>query len=161
MGGRLLLLSLLIVPLVQLTGCAGPDPLPEPGMGSAATLVVVVWSAHTQKAVPAEGTLTPRSDGTARAFNTRTAPEEGQSISGLAPGAYRVQVTRRFDPTSGKPQRVDGVEEVYLEPGQRAQVTVVVTDREGELGWATSSENSPAASSSRLPRATTRPGGPS
>lgn len=156
MSGRFLLLSLVLIPLA---GCAGSEPVLEE-QNRAATLTVVVWSAHLQRAVGAEGTLTARADGTSRAFSTRGAPDEGQSISGLAPGAYRVQVMRRFDP-SGRAQRVDGVEEVYLEPGQHAQVTVVVTDREGELGRGTSPRNSPAASSSRLPRATARLGGPS
>jgi hypothetical protein len=160
MGGRLLLLSMLLLPTAQLAGCAAPDPLPGPSVSRTATLVIVVYSAHAQRAVAAEGTLTMRADGSTRAFDTRGTPDEGQAITGLAPGAYRVQISRRFDP-SGRARRVDGVEEVYLEPGQRSQVTIVVIDREGELGRATSPENSPAASSSRLPRATTRPGGPS
>lgn len=125
-----------------------------------ATLTVVVWSAHTQRAVAADGLLTFVADGTRREINTRATPTEGTSITGLAPGAYRLQITRRNDP-SGKPKRVDGVEDIYLEPGQRAEVTIVVTDREGELGLLRVEPSSPSVSSSFLPLMTTLAVGPS
>lgn len=159
-------LQLLIVLLAcsGLAGCSSVDPV---GVGAdspqrTASLTVVVWSAHAQRAVAADGTLTFVADGTRREINTRATPDEGTSITGLAPGAYRVQITRRADP-GGRPKRVDGVEDIYLEPGQQAEVTIVVTDREGELGLhqRTEEPSSTSASSSFLPLMTTRAVGPS
>jgi len=138
-------------------GCSGVEQV-DHGAASpqrAASLTVVVWSAQTQRAVSADGLLTFVADGTHREINTRANPAEGTSISGLAPGAYRVQIIRRADP-SGRAKRVDGLEDIYLEPGQRAEVTIVVTDREGELGSRNSEPSSSPASSSFLPLMTTR-----
>lgn len=150
----------LLPTLLLLIGCAGSEPAPIEGGARTGTVNVVVWSVHSQRAVPAEGTLTSRSDGARREFTTRTTPDAGATIGNLPPGPYRISISRRFE-AGGRAQRVEGVEDIYVEPGSRVEVTIVVTDREGELGRATSRENSPAASSSRLPRATARRGGPS
>lgn len=148
-----------LLPLLLLLGCAGPDPIGSDAGARTGTVSVVVWAVHSQRAVPAEGTLTSRVDGSRREFSTRTNPAEGTSITNLPPGPYRISVTRRFD-AAGKAQRVEGYEEVYLEPGGRVEVTIVVSDREGELGWAPD-PSSPAVSSSHLPLMTPRPSGPS
>ncbi|MCO5172021.1 MAG: hypothetical protein M9894_37455 [Planctomycetes bacterium] len=158
----------LLVTLVLLAGCSGAEPAPERGPRTA-SLDVVVWSVHGQRPVAAEGTLTSRADGNRREFNTRANPAQGTNITGLPPGAYRITITRRFDP-AGRPQRVEGIEEIYLEPGARAQVTVVVTDREGELGRAptstggafrTQDPSSTVAAPSHLPLMALQPLGPS
>ncbi|MBX3471337.1 MAG: hypothetical protein KF878_31090 [Planctomycetes bacterium] len=154
--------------LALLAGCSGAEPVQERGPRTA-SLDVLVWSVHGQRPVAAEGTLTSRADGNRREFNTRANPAQGTSITGLPPGAYRITITRRFDPT-GRPQRVEGIEEIYLEPGARAQVTVVVTDREGELGRVPTSTggafplkdpSSTAAAPSHLPLRALHPLGPS
>src|SRR5262245_21511702 len=128
---RLLALATLSIAL-GLVGCGGPeiDPELEPA-GRTATLTVIVWSAQVRRAVPATGTITSTADGRARDIDTRTNPEGGQSITGLAPGAYRVQITRRYD--GGKTQAVEGIEEIYLEPGSTRELTIVTTDKPGEL----------------------------
>lgn len=153
--------TLLLVVLLACAGCSSAEPAGDfVATARTASLTLVVWSAHTQRAVAADGLLTFISDGTRREINTRATPTEGTSITGLAPGAYRVQITRRNDP-SGKQKRVDGVEDIYLEPGQRAEVTIVVTDREGELGLLRVEPSPSSASSSFLPLMTTRAVGPS
>lgn len=149
----------LLLPLLFLLGCAGSDPVPSEGGARTGTVNVVVWAVHSQRPVPAEGTLTSRLDGTRRDFSTRTNPAEGATLTNLPPGPYRISVLRRFDP-AGRAQRVEGYEEVYLEPGGRVEVTIVVSDREGELGWVPE-PSSPAVSSSHLPLTTSRPTGSS
>lgn len=147
--------------VVGIAGCSSAEPAVSVGGAQrTASLTVIVWSAHTQRPVAADGMLTFVADGTRRELNTRTTPDAGTSITDLAPGAYRVQITRRADP-SGRPKRVDGVEDIYLEPGQRAEVTIVVTDREGELGLRDAEPSSTSTSSSFLPLMTTRAVGPS
>jgi hypothetical protein len=158
---RLATLVTLLACVAGITGCSSAEPaVGVGGTQRAASLTVIVWSAHTQRPVAADGLLTCIADGTRREINTRTTPDAGTSITDLAPGAYRVQITRRADP-SGRPKRVDGVEDIYLEPGQRAEVTIVVTDREGELGLRDAEPSSTSTSSSFLPLMTTRAVGPS
>lgn len=143
--------------LLLVLGCAGPESVAPEGTRTG-TVHVVVWSVHLQRAVAAEGTLTSRADGTRREFATRSDPANGATITGLPAGPYRISVLRRIG-ADGRAQRVEGAEEVYLEPGARVEVTVVVTDREGELGWIHPS--SPGVASSHLPLTTPRPVGPS
>lgn len=149
----------LLPTLLLLIGCAGSGPVPTEGGPRSGTVNVVVWSVHAQRAVPAEGTLTFRVDGTRREFTTRANPAEGASVGNLPPGPYRISILRRFDP-AGRAQRVEGTEDVYLEPGARVELTIVVSDREGELGWLPD-PSSPAVSSSHLPLTTPRSVGPS
>lgn len=146
-----------------LAGCGGPEPAPdENGRGArTATLTVVVWSGQVQRAVPATGFLTSSADGQQREVDTRPSPEAGQVFTGLAPGPYRLQVTRRYDGT--RAQAVEGVEELYLEPGAALEVTIVATDKPGELGWRVlpTRTSSPSVAASTLPQTPPRPAGPS
>ena len=155
-----LLLTLLLGLLAQatLSGCAAePVASEDSGPQRFASLRVVVWSVQTQAAVTAEGVLTSRSDASQTLVKTpRQDPAEGQMLTGLLPGAYRLQINKRLDP-SGRMQRVEGLEDVYLEPGQRAEITIVVTDREGELGM---NSSPPTVPPSHLPRAAERAAGP-
>lgn len=144
--------------LIGCSGCSSVAPAVNEGT-RVGTVNVVVWSVHSQRAVPAEGTLISRADGTRRDFTTRANPAEGATLTGLPAGPYRITVQRRLEP-AGRPQRVEGAEEIYLEPGKRVEVTVVVTDREGELGLLIE-PSSPGVSSSYLPLTTPRPAGPS
>jgi hypothetical protein len=156
--------SLLAIALL-LGGCSGGEEVPVEGPQRSASLRVVVWSTYAQGAVAAEGVLTSRSTGAQQAVQTsRANPSDGCVLSGLQPGAYRLQITRRFD--GSRAQRVEGLEDIYLEPGQSASITIVVTDREGELGRArtrapTSFDScSPSVATSHLPRASRRAEGP-
>lgn len=148
------LLALLLAPLLALSGCAAGEEVAVEGPQRTASVRIIVWSTHAQAAVAAEGVLTSRATGAQHAVLTsRASPSEGCVVSGLMPGAYRLQINRRFDGT--RAQRVDGAEDIYLEPGQSASITIVVTDREGELGRVFDSR-SPSVATSHLPRASRR-----
>ncbi len=142
-------------------GCGGGDEVPEDvGKNRRATLRVVVWSSQVQRAVPATGTITGvAEEGFTREVDTRANPAEGQSLTGLPPGPYRIKIVKRYD--GAKAVTVEGVEEVYLEPGADAELSVVVIDR-GELGRVLSPRTgSTDVASSPLPLTALRTEGPS
>jgi hypothetical protein len=127
-----LLALLLAAPL--LVGCAGSseagasvDEIPLSG-----ELVVVVYSEKIQAAVPARGTVTPIGESSSVPFDTVRAVDEGKTLT-LAPGRYTVAVTHRVL-GSGSLQPVTGEQVLYVEPGARHEITVVVKDRQGDLG---------------------------
>jgi hypothetical protein len=155
-SGVLLLLGL----LAGLGGCAsGPEESPTPATDFA-TLTVIVWSAQTNGPVAAIGTVTAKADGAVRDLDTRADVGSGCRLTGLSPGSFQVKIARRFDKDS-KPQAVDGIEEVYLEPGATKEITVVVTDRGGEVGLLgpPGPSDTPVASPSPLPVRAARLGG--
>lgn len=157
---------LFAVALALLAGCGSAQVEPQDGVGSArtASLTVVVWSTQTQRPVAATGWLTSTADGQQREIDTRGSPETGQIITGLAPGAYRLQVLRRYE--GAKAQAVTGTEELYLEPGEQRELTITATDKPGELGrWtpdrAPDQTSSTFVADSLLPLSPTRAPGPS
>lgn len=112
---------------------------------------MIVWSTVVQGPVGAEGSIAGPS--ATHAFDTRPAPTEGVTFPALGPGLYRIQVTHRH--AGAKRQRVEGADEVYLEPGQRRRVTVVAVDRGDDIGFVPGVYR-PAAPSSSLPLAAAR-----
>jgi hypothetical protein len=150
-----LLVGLALGGPIGLVGCASTEDAP-PRAVETASLTVIVWSAQMQAAVPAVGTVTSKADGTSHEIDTRSDPASGCRVAGLQPGAFEVKIARRFD-RAGKPQNVDGVEQVYLEPGATKELTVVATDRGGEVGYLFPS--TPDAPPSPRPLTAARPGG--
>lgn len=158
----LLLALALTSTLGGLVGCGGSDEAPEDvGKNRRATLRIVVWSSQVQRAVPATGTLVSvAEEGFTREVDTRATPAEGQSLTGLPPGPYRIKIVKRYD--GAKAVTVEGIEEVYLEPGADAELSVVVIDRAGELGRVHSPRTgSTDVASSPLPLTAPRTAGPS
>jgi hypothetical protein len=143
------------------SGCGSAEVEPEVGAGTrpTASLTVVVWSTQTQRPVPATGRLVSTADGQQRDIDTRSAPETGQVLTGLPPGAYRLQVLRRYEGT--KAQAVEGTEEVYLEPGAERALTITATDKPGDLGRRLHQTSSTSVADSSLPLSPTRKPGPS
>jgi hypothetical protein len=132
---------------LALAGCSSPAKPPPQRVGSGTgTLTVIVWSTVVQAPVGAQGTISGP-DATLP-FDTRPSPAEGVTFPALGPGLYRIDVTHRH--VDGSRQRVEGAEEVYLEPGGRRGVTVVAVDRGDDIGFY---QTHPAAPSSRLPLA--------
>jgi hypothetical protein len=124
-----------LLPLILLAGCSSsPDASDASpvavGTSRTSELTVIAWSNHLQRAVPAIGTVTFVDDGTTYALNT--AGDAGQTLTGLEPGRYRVTFRKRK--TDGTPKRIDGEEAVYLEPGERRTITVVVVDPKDDIG---------------------------
>lgn len=129
-------------------GCAASDQPPTPPIGSGTcSLTVVVWSTVVQGPVPARGTIL--GPGATLDFDTRPAPARGATFPALGPGLYKIRVSHRH--VGDKLQRVEGAEEVYLEPGAHRGVTVVAVDRGEDIGLV--DETPPAAPSSSLPLA--------
>ena len=135
----------LLLPLL-LAGCTSAPPTAGPRTPTDASceLTVIAWSDHLQRAVPATGTMTFLEDETTFALDTSAAgnPAAGHTVSGLESGRYRVTFKHRR--TGAKTKGLDGEEVVYLEPGERRAVTVVVVDREDDIGLLV-----PASSSSK------------
>lgn len=113
-----------------LAGCAGPEVAPR-SVVSTAELTVVIWSATSQRPVGGRGLLVADADGSTRALDTRN-ETRGVLLRALPPGRYAIQITHTYEGDRLRP--VTGSEVVYLEPGASPTVTVVVTDREDELG---------------------------
>lgn len=122
--------------LALLAGCSStPDSgeLEAPLARTSCELTVIVWSEHLQRPVAGEGVVASVGGDFETSLNTRESPDKGQTISGLQPGRYRVRVTARYLPNSGK-KAVNGEQVIYLEPGARQQITIVAVDRKGDLG---------------------------
>lgn len=157
---RLLTRSLFGVALALLAGCGSAQVEPEVAGGArTASITIIVWSTQTQRPVAATGRLISTTDGLERDIDTRAAPEAGQVITGLAPGPYRLKVLRRHE--GAKSQAVEGIEELYLEPGEQRSLTVTATDKPGELGRRTDKTSSTFVADSLLPLSPTRAPGPS
>lgn len=132
--------SLRALPLLfalVLAGCSSSPDLEDdeaPLLSRTSELTVIIVSQHLQQPVPATGKLTSLADGTSRAVDTRATPGEGQRLIGLQPGRYRVAIEYRYLEGEGV-QPVEGADALYLEPGAKRKLNVVVGDRkEDKLG---------------------------
>ena len=124
--------ALLSLSLLGCSGAADLDGEGPPAVVTTSDLTVLVWSDVRQMPVGATGVVIWESDGSSMELDTRANPAVGQTFNGLQPGRYRVEVTRRYEGETVK--EVEGSEAVYVEPGAPREVTVVVEDREDELG---------------------------
>ena len=149
---RRLLASLTLSAASLSVGCATPPPPPPPQVGSGTgTLTVIVWSTVVQGPVGAEGSIAGPAE--TLPFDTRPAPAAGVTFPALGPGLYRIQVSHRH--AGAKRQRVEGADEIYIEPGARRRVTVVASDRGDDIGLLPV-DTRPAAPSPSLPLAAAR-----
>lgn len=133
----------------SLTGCGAAEVAVEEGPTSTTCdLTVVVWSEHLQRAVPASGHLVSLSDDSRQVIDTRSDPARGQTLT-LQPGQYQIRID--FRRVSAGTQKVEGEEVVYLEPGEKRSVRLVVTDRKDSRIGYHRRKNSPEASTPPLP----------
>lgn len=116
-----------------LSGCSStPTDSDTAGLSAMpGELTVVVWSKELQALVPARGRVTSLSSQESVPFDTQGQASTGLTLT-LSPGRYSVLVEQRYD-SSGSVQQVSGERVLYVEPGARETLEVVVTDRK-ELG---------------------------
>ena len=121
--------------LLCLSGCSSAEPTSSGGdlpISTTSELTIVVWSSHLQREVPATGAVISTDNASRQeAFDSRSSPTRGNTLT-LRPGQYQIAVRFRYLATGV--QRVDGEEVVYLEPGAKTTVRVVVSDQKEDIG---------------------------